>query len=246
MSHAKAPRGPEETERARLGATLEQLRAHPPQDAGAARALCETAGALRAMGVRITPLSAQLQQSLADVLEKGLGLASLSTEAQLVVELLDLLEARDDADDAPSAALARDEEELVRSALGARDRAELLLLGLEALGLDAHALDATDALGIATFDAYFERVRARATRLNHVRGESTLTILPPLRARFPWRFEGIGIDPQAWSSLATVAGLVARYPEAAARLEALVRVERALASAPRATDELADDDGGAP
>ncbi len=116
------------------------------------------------------------------------------------------------------------------AAFAGRDRAEFRLLGAAlALGRDPERFEA-GAAGRLEFEALVRPELWRLCAFNDARRAALAAVTPALRARFWWWHEGAEIDPGAAAALPAVAALVAAFPAARARLEALVRAREAWGS----------------
>lgn len=106
--------------------------------------------------------------------------------------------------------------------VAARDRIEHVLVELDhrrvsgIIGRDAE-------IRLASFEHLLRHELPRLTSANAVRDPVASAIRPDLRRRFWWWCEGAGIDANAYASLTGVAELVARFPVARERFDALAR-----------------------
>jgi hypothetical protein len=115
-------------------------------------------------------------------------------------------------------ALDRSAIEDVRRALAPRDEVELRLIGAEAiLGRPPH-LTIEEEIGLVAFEEALRPHLWRLTALNEWRALEVAWMQPEHRARFWWWAEASDVDPRAAAHLDAVAELVARFPEAEARL----------------------------
>lgn len=83
-----------------------------------------------------------------------------------------------------------------------------------------------------TFDRIVRPHVWRLVALNDVRREMTAKLTPEERARFYWWSEGSAIDPRAATAMSGVAHLVATFPGARRRFDALVQAQESWTSSP--------------
>lgn len=140
-----------------------------------------------------------------------------------------------DADEEERATLC----EQLRDAFGQRDRAQLVLEGtIQALRCPAELTIEQEA----NLEAFELLVRPQLFRLIpavHFRDENVAWIAPPFRSRFWWWSEGLEIPAEGLDHLSTAAQVLARFPDARARLDELVAAEERLCA------ELLKSTGGA-
>jgi hypothetical protein len=109
--------------------------------------------------------------------------------------------------------------------LEARDRAERELLGAAlVLGCAPETLEGRSAAR-AVFDEVVRPESWRLVELGELRQAALAKLAPRVRARFWWWSSGAGVDPAAVAAMSSVAQLVARFPNARARFESLVRAQ---------------------
>lgn len=201
-------------------------------EAQRAASLCLLAGQLSLHDAPPLPLDTASRAKLHDHVMAGLGMARLTDDAALLLELLETLEDEEERGSAQTPS-ERDVEALVREAFAQRDHAAWLEEGARCL-LGTSALNEADALGAATFDETLFQELPRFTRWNHVRAEGLASAPSAQRRRFRWRTEAVGIAPGAWEAMSEVAALVAAHPEAEARFVSLLAAARGLRAAARA------------
>lgn len=213
-------------------------RAAAPGDVGALAGVLRAAGKLVALeaphaAAQLLPRGLVQLAALSAVLDREEMEEALEVGAARLVERLREHEASGATPDDPS--LSEGHGVLEREATGllrARDDAELEVLGAAAaLGCPPEEVESRSTVRLV-FDQVVRPELWRLVELNEARQAALAHIAPRLRPRFWWWHAGSGIHPDAVSRMTHVAHLLAVFPDARARLEALVRAQAAWAARP--------------
>jgi hypothetical protein len=113
----------------------------------------------------------------------------------------------------------------LRNVLSRRDAVEVRLVGAEALFGRPLPLSFDDETALVAFEEAVRPHLWRLTAFNEWRALEVDQLRPEHRARFWWWSEAAEIDPQGALHLDAVAELVARFPEAEARLQKLAATD---------------------
>jgi hypothetical protein len=199
---------------------LERALGDAARDGAAALTALGEAGALVAMGQGGT-LVAVGAGELFSAIERALTSIDLGALDDAAVDLRTMITEVDEASPEATAAFSR--------ALEARHAFALKCLGFQALAGRKPPLTTDQETALMAFEDLVRPEIWRATAFNLARGEALAQIEPGQRPLFWWLSDGVAVDPRAAGAMASVAHLVARFPAARKRFEALVQVESSLA-----------------
>jgi len=157
----------------------------------------EGAGRLVLLGERVPELDVEID----------LGVGDLEEDAYAALE-----------------ALERCDIEALRRAFAARDAVELRRIGAEAILGGSPPLTLEEEIALVAFDEALRPHLWRLTALNEWRALE-VAWMNAGRARFWWWSEASDVDPSAVDHLGAVAELIARFPEAEARLRRLAATD---------------------
>jgi hypothetical protein len=115
--------------------------------------------------------------------------------------------------------------EELRARLARRDAIELRLIGAEAILGSGVELEVEEESALIAFEEALRPQLWRLTAFNEWRALEVAWVPPQHRARFWWWSEASEIDPRGALHLDAVAELIARFPEAQARLHQLAATE---------------------